>query len=124
MATVKETLEALKAKTKPVPFVFKINGTDVTFYFKPFTLPVRDQWETSVFPNDKTKARVNFRAKLLQLTLCEENGALCYTDPLQMSDLPQPDLEPVFEQALTFQGITKKEVDDKEKNLESQTTST
>lgn len=109
---VKTTID----KTKLISKKFNIDGEEVTYYFKRFTLGARDAWELSLNEARKNNQRQNFRCKLLQVTLVEADGSPVFAHANELLELDGIIIEPLFEECLEIQGISKKTVEDKEKN--------
>jgi hypothetical protein len=114
MNSLKDKLKALQVSVKPVMCKTK-SGIEV--YIKPFTLKARDAWEMSISQSTgKGVNKNNFRANLLLAVVCDEKGELAFSHISEIESLPAQELEPVFEFALEFLGITDKSSEEREKN--------
>jgi hypothetical protein len=86
----------------------------------------RDDWERAVTKKQDKEGRitdfVGLRAKMIQLTLVDENGVRVYSEneAEEINQLPGRFREDLFDAALEFNGLTKQSREDQEKNFASE----
>lgn len=78
---------------------------------------VREQFEAAV-ADDSQKQRGLIRARWLRWTVCDDSGALLFSDDdiYPLSNLDADVIIPVFETAMRINGIGQQAVEDAEKN--------
>lgn len=92
-----------------------------TVYVKVMTGSERDQFESWLSDSDKRKDRIDspeMRAKLLVLTLCDEEGKRLFskTDVGVLGSLPYPVIEPAVTLAAKLNKLGKEEAEAAEGN--------
>ncbi len=83
----------------------------------------RDSFDASNFTKDRKGGEyqvnlANMRARLLSLTICDENGVRLFEDAGKLGGKSAKVLSRLFEIAQRLSGITKEEVEDAAKNSE------
>lgn len=85
----------------------------------------RDRWESSIMAmdGDATKFYDGVRARLCQMTACDESGTLIFT-PAQIDALSQKSstaLQRIYDVAMRINKLRKSDLDELEKNSQSAT---
>lgn len=102
-----------RKKLEPVP----VDLPDGRVFVRIMTAGEKEQYERLC--QDKTSGfENNIRASLVLFTLCDQQGNLMFNpDELNLiADMPMPMIKPIFEAALSANGMAKDSVDKAEKN--------
>lgn len=118
--------ELLKSFSNPPVAPVRFCGKDL--YVKKMTGRERDKFETSRYRHAGDKFILdldNTRAKLVTLTLCDENGKRIFNDidVDRVGDLDADELDRAYEASVKLNGLDKSAVEDAVKNSESDPTS-
>ena len=103
------------AKSSPVHIVTLPDGEQVGLRIMSGT--ERETWEQQIFVDGKV-SHEHLRAKLLAKTICDDQGARCFTDAdiPQISAMPAPIVIQLFNEAQRLNALTRDDVEEMAKN--------
>lgn len=116
----------LESFSSPPVAPVKFCGHDL--FVKKMTGKERDRYEKSRWKQVKDKFVLeldNTRAKLVTVTLCDENGKRVFNDidVDRVGELDHEELDRAYEAAIKLNGLDKAAIEDAEKNSETDPTS-
>lgn len=116
MAYKDDVLAAIKG-AKRTPVAVNVAGIESPFYVRSMKGWERSQFESRNVGKDRDT--VHYRADYLSVTLCDANGeslGLTPAEVLQLDDAETWVTEPIFEAALTINGMGGKATEEVKKN--------